>query len=109
MYGEHHPAPETVRQLPVVVFERESRFYQIGFVISVADGRLSESVAVIEAISQLKFTDDVFTKAPFPEIGHGDGFAVDVVVQVVGKILLRVFIYKEHAFAVIADGFFFIR
>ena len=83
MYGEHHPAPETVRNLYVVVFEREAGFYQVGFIVALADGRLRESIAVIQTIPELKFPNDVLTETPFPEISHGDGFAVDVVVQVV--------------------------
>ena len=102
MHGKHHASPETVTQLPVVIAPvAESRLLQKLLFESLTLGLLGQSIALIEAVTQLELADDVIAKTALAEISQADALPVNVVVKEVLEITVGKVVHHKHTFAVV--------
>ena len=108
MNGKHHPAPESVGNVVVFPLNGQTGFNQKILVVTGIDSRFGKSVPFVEAVTELKFQDDIITESPFAQITQTDGFSVDMMVEGIGKVFLSKFMDQQHAFAVVAGCLFLV-
>ncbi len=99
---------EAVGYTPVLVGNHQSGLLKILFLITILDGFLIESIAICEAIPQLKFANCLFAEAALGKIAPPDGLPVNMVVEYGGEIFLRPGIDNEHTVPIVASLLLFV-
>lgn len=110
MYGENHPVAEAVVERTVALaFERKAGRDQELLFISRRQRILRHPVATRGAEPEAELLDrGVGHAALLAEIGHTHAHALGLVVQVVGEIIGRPAVEREHRFAVVVAAYLFL-
>ena len=99
MDGEDDAAMIAVEQAAIVGLVAKARFLQELGTVAFGNGCASHSIAVGEAVAELKLANDVITKTALAEIRLTNGHPVHVVVQEVYEIIARPFVEHKQALA----------
>ena len=97
--GEDDASPEAVADGSVFLLVAKSRLEQEFLLVALAQCLLCQSIFGGCAVAQLELLHDVVAYAALAEVGHADGFAVDVVVEHVLEVVACKLVDHEKAFA----------
>ena len=101
MNGKNHASAKTVgKWTAVVIAKRKSGFQQIITLITCSLRFGGERVALFQAVSKLKFFDDIVPKSAFFKITQPNGFAFGIFVECFHKIIACKFVQNEHTVSV---------
>ena len=92
----------------VITTITKSCFLQKFLLETFALSLLHQGIALIEAIAQLEFTDDVVAETALAEIGQADALPIDMVVKEILEVVVGKVVHHKHTLALVLSLFLLI-